>query len=135
MNITLIIAIAGCITGVLSLIIEAASFLSGRTHLEVGTFSPLENMIHKKTYLDGDDATTVFKCFLNLQMINTGGRYAIIQDVYMRRPGCKGKKTDDMVAYHGVYSRAVFLKRVLCLLTWTCHVTIRKIFFLNRHSV
>lgn len=105
MNITLLIAIAGCITGVLSLIIEAASFLSERTHIETGTFSPLENMIHKQVYRDGDDETTVFKCFLNLQMINTGGRYAIIQDVYMIRPGCKGKKTDDMVAYHSVYSR------------------------------
>lgn len=99
MDYTMIIAIIGCVTGAASLIIEAAQYFSGKSRLKLDTFDELNNFI----YLEED----VVHCFLNLRAINTGGKYSIIQDVYMRRPGYgkKGRDGKSGVIYpYGVFS-------------------------------
>ena len=92
MNLTMIIAIIGCVTGVISLLIEAAGFFSERSRVKMGTFDELNNFI----YLNGD----VINCFLNLRVMNTGGKYIIVQDVYMRRPGYDKKTASGIRPPH-----------------------------------
>ena len=104
MDYTMIIAIIGCVTGAASLIIEAAQYFSGKSRLKLDTFDELNNFIYF-----GKDSfdENVIHCFLNLRAINTGGKYSIIQDVYMRRPGYgkKGKDGKSGVIYpYGVFS-------------------------------
>lgn len=96
MNLTMIIAIIGCVTGVTSLLIEAAGFFSERSRVKLGTFDELNNFI----YLNGD----VINCFLNLRVMNTGGKYIIVQDVYMRRPGYDKKTASGIRPPYGVFS-------------------------------
>lgn len=96
MNLTMIIAIIGCVTGVISLLIEAAGFFSERSRVKLGTFDELNNFI----YLNGD----VINCFLNLRVMNTGGKYIIVQDVYMRRPGYDKKTASGIRPPYGAFS-------------------------------
>lgn len=73
MDHTMMIAVIGCVTGVISLFTEAAQFFSGKSRLKSDTFGELNNFI----YFDEE----AVHCFLNLRAINTGGKI-------FRAPGC-----------------------------------------------
>lgn len=93
MDYTMIIAIIGCVTGVMSLAIETAQFFANRKHGKFSTFDELNNF----AYIKDKDDLGVVHCCLNLRVMNTGGRHILIQDVYMRRPGSKKNDIKDCV--------------------------------------
>lgn len=74
MGYTFWIAVVGCATGVISLAIEVARYLSERPHIQVRTYDELNNLI----YIQGD----VVKSYIHLQILNTGTRHILLQDVY-----------------------------------------------------
>jgi len=92
MDITSWIAIIGCLTGVSSLCLETARYLSEKPHIQIGTFNELCNMI----YINDD----VVKCYLNLRIMNTGDKCILLQDVYMRRPGATRSILKNLVHYN-----------------------------------
>ncbi len=94
---TVLIAAVGCITGLVSLGIEAARFFSERPHVKLRTFDELNN------YICGTDQGEVVRCYLNLQILNTGDKHLLLQDVYMKRPGTK-KKTGTLVHYSRAFT-------------------------------
>ena len=96
MDYTMMIAVIGCVTGVASLLIETAQFIGGRRKARFDTFDQLNNFIYIESAQPEEDSQQVCRavhCFLNLRVMNTGGKYILIQDVYMRRPG---KKRNEM---------------------------------------
>lgn len=101
MDYTMLIAVIGCVTGIASLLIEAAQFFAGRSKAKFDTFDELNNFIYMEEFVVEDDdrskAGKVVHCFLNLRVMNTGGRHILIQDVYMIRPG--GKKNERKCLY------------------------------------
>lgn len=101
MDYTIIIAAIGCVTGVVSLAIEAAQFFASRKYGKFSTFDELNNFAYIK---DRDDLGVVH-CCLNLRVMNTGGRHILIQDVYMRRPGSKRRDTKNYVYPYEIFAK------------------------------
>lgn len=100
MDYTMMIAVIGCVTGVASLLIETAQFIGGRRKARFDTFDQLNNFIYIESAKPEEDSQQVCRavhCFLNLRVMNTGGKYILIQDVYMRRPGKKRNEMKDRV--------------------------------------
>jgi len=91
MDYTMMIAVIGCVTGVASLLIETAQFIGGRSKARFDTFDQLNNFIE-----DSQQVCRDVHCFLNLRVMNTGGKYILIQDVYMRRLGKKRNERPDV---------------------------------------
>ncbi len=101
MDYTMIIAIIGCVTGVMSLAIETAQFFANRKHGKFSTFDELNNF----AYIKDKDDLGVVHCCLNLRVMNTGGRHILIQDVYMRRPGSKKNDIKDCVYPYEIFTK------------------------------
>ena len=99
MDYTMMIAVIGCVTGVASLLIETAQFIGGRSKARFDTFDQLNNFIYIESAQPEEDSQQVCRdvhCFLNLRVMNTGGKYILIQDVYMRRLGKKRNERPDV---------------------------------------
>lgn len=109
MDYTMLIAVIGCVTGIASLLIEAAQFFAGRSKAKFDTFDELNNFIYMEEFVVEDDdrseAGKVVHCFLNLRVMNTGGRHILIQDVYMIRPGGKKNERKDRAYPYGAYEK------------------------------
>ena len=92
MDLTLWIAVIGCLTGIISLCLEIMRYLSDKPHVQIGTFNELCNMV-----CINDDAV---KCYLHLRIVNTGNKSLVLQDVYMRRPGTTKNILKNLVHYN-----------------------------------
>ena len=90
MDYTMMIAVIGCVTGVASLLIETAQFIGGRSKARFDTFESAQ------PEEDSQQVCRDVHCFLNLRVMNTGGKYILIQDVYMRRLGKKRNERPDV---------------------------------------
>jgi len=96
MDITFWIAIIGCLTGIVSLCIECARYLSERPKVDISTFNELNNLIH----IDGD----IVRCYLHLRIINIGRKHILVKDVYMRKPNTAKNIFDNLVHYNRVFA-------------------------------
>lgn len=56
MDYTMMIAIIGCVTGVASLLIEAAQFIGGRSKARFDTFDQLNNFIYVESAKPEEDS-------------------------------------------------------------------------------
>lgn len=97
MGYTFWIAVIGCATGIISLAIEVARYLSERPHIQVRTYDELNNLV----YIQGD----VVKSYIHLQILNTGTRHILLQDVYLKRPGAKKSILENLTPLKQVYTQ------------------------------
>lgn len=91
MDFTLPIAILGCITGVLSLVIQFFQYISERPRVYLKTYNELNNIVCRKQ--------TAVSCYLHLRVMNAGKKSALIQDIYLRRPKARKNILNNLVHY------------------------------------
>lgn len=87
------IGIIGGITGIISICVQIATYNANRMHVKTGTFNELQNAVYIS---EKDD---IAKCYLNLQIINTGSKPFVLQDVYMCRPGTNIRAGENLIHY------------------------------------
>ena len=97
MDYTLLIAVIGCVTGVISLGLEIVKYISDRPKVVVKTYNELENVFYVSKEQD------IVKAYLHLQILNTGNKHVLLQDVYMKRPGMRKKVLKNLVHYTECY--------------------------------
>lgn len=95
MEYTFWIAVIGCAIGAVSLGIEIARYLSERPRIQIRTCNELNNI----TLIEGN----VVKNYLHLQILNTGTRHTLLQDVYLKRHGAKKNILENMVNVSRAY--------------------------------
>ncbi len=96
MSITLLVAMIGCLTGILSLGIEFMSYLANKPHFKIDTYNELCNV----ACINND----VIKCYLHIRIINTGNKPLILQDIYMRRAEATRNILNNLVHYNKALS-------------------------------
>jgi len=93
------IGVIGGITGIISICVQIAAYNANRMHVKTDTFDELLNRVYVS---EKDD---IVKCYLNLQVINTGNKPFVLQDVYMCRPKISGNTGGEFIHYKKALSK------------------------------